>query len=73
MGGKQLDFSDYELTTAKKQTKREKFLSKMKVVVLWQALIEPHYPKASKKGGRPPHPLPTMLRVHLLQQWASLV
>lgn len=29
MGGKQLGFSDYELTTAKKQTKREKFLSEM--------------------------------------------
>jgi IS5 family transposase len=27
MGGKQLGFSDYELTTAKKQTKREKFLA----------------------------------------------
>jgi IS5 family transposase len=27
MGGKQLGFSDYELTTTKKQTKREKFLS----------------------------------------------
>ena len=23
------------------------------------ALIEPHYPKASKKGGRPPYPLAT--------------
>ena len=33
MGGKQLGFSDYELTTAKKQTKREKFLSEMEVVV----------------------------------------
>jgi hypothetical protein len=31
MGGKQLGFSDYELTTAKKQTKREKFFSKMDV------------------------------------------
>jgi IS5 family transposase len=29
MGGKQLGFSDYELTTAKKQTKREKFLFEM--------------------------------------------
>ena len=41
----------------------------------WQALIaliEPHYPKASKKGGRPPYPLATMLRIHLLQQWYSL-
>jgi len=35
MGGKQLGFSDYELTTAKKQTKREKFLSEMEVVVTW--------------------------------------
>ncbi len=27
MGGKQLGFSDYEQTAAKKQTKREKFLA----------------------------------------------
>jgi transposase, IS5 family len=75
MGGKQLGFSDYELTTAKKQTKREKFLSEMEGVVPWQALIaliEPYYPKESQKGGRPPYPLPTMLRIHLLQQWYSL-
>ena len=75
MGGKQLGFSDYELTTAKKQTKREKFLAEMEVVVPWQALIdliEPHYPKSSKKGGRPPYPLATMLRIYLLQQWYSL-
>jgi IS5 family transposase len=59
MGGKQLGFSDYELTTAKKQTKREKFLSEMEVVVPWQELIdliEPHYPRTSSKGGRPPYP-----------------
>lgn len=69
MLGKQLGFSDYEHTTAKRQTKREKFLSKIEAVVLWQALIaliEPHYPKTSKKGGRPPYPLATMLRIHLL-------
>ncbi len=68
MGGKQLGFSDYELTTAKKQTKRERFLSEMEEVVPWQALIdliEPHYPKTSKKGGRPPYPLATILRIHL--------
>ena len=31
----------------------------------WQVLIDlikPHYPKISKKGGRPPYPLATMLR-----------
>jgi hypothetical protein len=32
MVGKQLGFSDYEFTTAKKQTKREKFLAEMEVV-----------------------------------------
>jgi transposase, IS5 family len=75
MGGKQLGFSDYEQTTAKKQTKREKFLAEMEAVVPWGALIsliEPIYPKTGKKGGRPPYPLATMLRIHLLQQWYSL-
>jgi IS5 family transposase len=47
----------------------------MEAVVPWQALIaliEPHYPKTSKKGGRPPYPMASMLRIHLLQQWYSL-
>jgi IS5 family transposase len=63
MGGKQLGFADYEQTTAKKRTKKEKFLAEMDQVVPWQALIdliEPHYPKTSSKGGRPPYPLATM-------------
>jgi IS5 family transposase len=54
MGGKQLGFSDYELTTAKKQTKREKFLSEMEAVVPWKALIDliqPHYPKRARKAA----------------------
>jgi transposase, IS5 family len=76
MCGKQLGFSDYKLTKTKKQAKREKFLSEMEVVAVpWQALIELielHYPKTSKKGGRPPYPLAVMLRIHLLQQWYSL-
>jgi IS5 family transposase len=75
MGGKQLGFGDYEQTTAKKRTRREKFLAEMEAVVPWQALvdlIEPHYPKTSRKGGRPPYPLATMLRIHLMQQWYSL-
>ena len=47
----------------------------MENVVPWKALIyliEPHYPKTSSKGGRPPYPLATMLRIHLLQQWYNL-
>lgn len=50
MGGKQLGFSDYEQTTAKKQTMREKFLAEMEAVVPLKALIdliEPYYPKTS--------------------------
>jgi IS5 family transposase len=47
----------------------------MEEVVPWTALIaliEPLYSKVSKQGGRPPYPLATMLRIHLLLQWYSL-
>jgi len=37
----------------------------------WIHLIEHHYP-TSRKGGRPPYPLETMLRVHLMEQWYDL-
>ena len=56
LGGKQLGFADYEQTTAKKRTKKEKFLAEMDQVVPWKALIdliEPHYPKPSSKGATP--------------------
>jgi transposase, IS5 family len=55
--------------TAKKQTKREKFLAEMEQVVPWQALIDliaPFYPKKGSKRGCPPFPLDTMLRIHLV-------
>jgi len=48
---------------------------RLEAVVPWAALIsliKRHYPKASKKGGQPPYPLATMLRIHLLLQWYSL-
>jgi IS5 family transposase len=75
MGITQLDFGDYEQSTAKKRTRRERFLAEMEAVVPWKALIdliEPHYLRTSSKGGRPPYPLETMLRVHLMQQWYDL-
>ena len=75
MGGKQLGVSDYEQSTAKKRTKKEKFLAEMDQDVPWKPLldlIEPIYPKASSKGGRLSYPLATMLRIHLMQQWYSL-
>jgi transposase, IS5 family len=60
MGSKQLRFGDYEQTTARKRTKRERFLGLMQAVVLWKALIvliEPYYPKTGSKGGRPSYPV----------------
>jgi IS5 family transposase len=47
----------------------------MEAVVPWRALIEliePYYPKTGSKGDRPPYPLETMLRIHLMQQWYDL-
>ena len=58
-----------------KKTRREVFLAEMEQVVPWarlQALIEPHYPKGSAAGGRPPLPLERMFRIYCLQQWYNL-
>jgi IS5 family transposase len=71
----QLSFAAAEYLAKKKTTRRERFLTEMDQVVPWQrlvALIEPHYPKASPQGGRPPMPLQTMLRIYCLQQWFTL-
>jgi hypothetical protein len=54
MAGKQLAFTDYELTAAKKRTKREKFMAEMEAVVLWQALIgliEPTTPRPARMAA----------------------
>jgi IS5 family transposase len=45
------------------------------LVVPWAevvALITPHAPAPSAKGGRPPFAVETMLRIHFLQQWFGL-
>ena len=47
----------------------------MNSVVPWRELatvIEPHYPKATRVGGRPPVGLERMLRIHCLQLWFNL-
>lgn len=49
-------YGDYEQSTAKKCTKREKFLADMDQVVPWQALIaliEPQLPQ-DRQQRRPP-------------------
>ncbi|CAI07435.1 Transposase, IS5 family [Aromatoleum aromaticum EbN1] len=46
----------------------------MDAVVPWAALlavIEPHYPKAGRRG-RQPMPMETMLRIYFMQQWYAL-
>lgn len=58
-----------------KKTRRERFLAEMDQVVPWSrlcAVIEPHYPKGSHRGGRPPLPLERMFRIYCLQQWYNL-
>lgn len=58
-----------------KRTRREQFLAEMEQVVPWArlcALLEPHYPKGSPSGGRPPLPLERMFRIYCLQQWYNL-
>ena len=67
---KQLSFAASEFAKKPKQTRREKFLLEMDAVVPWPRLlsvIEPHYPKSG--NGRRPYELPTMLRIHFMQQW----
>ena len=56
-----------------KKTRKQVFLEQMDQVVPWADLVEliaPYYPEG--KTGRPPFPLPTMLRTHFMQQWFTL-
>ena len=58
-----------------KKTRREIFLGEMEATMPWSrlcGLVEPHYPKGSPAGGRPPLPLERMFRIYCLQQWYNL-
>ena len=71
---KQSTFASLSYSAKKKRTKRELFLDEMEGVVPWSALeavIEPHYPKAGKRGGQP-KPLRVMLRIYFMQNWFGL-
>src|SRR5215216_3997900 len=70
---RQGSFSQAEYAGKKKQTRRDKFLAEMELVVPWARLVErlrPVYPKGER--GRPPIGLERMLRVYFLQQWYAL-
>ena len=71
---KQATFEGLAFAAKKKRTRREKFLAEMGAVVPWAALegvIEPHYPKAGRRGG-PPKALGAMRRIYFMQQWYAL-
>lgn len=71
---RQVSFAQAEYDKKKKRTRREIFLEKMEQVVPWARLkevIEPHYPKAGRRG-RPPIGLERMLRMYFVQQWYGL-
>ena len=71
---KQSTFASLAFEGKKKQTRRERFLAEMEVVVPWSELlsvIEPHYPKSGRRG-RQPMSLSSMLRIHCMQQWYAL-
>jgi IS5 family transposase len=70
---RQGSFSQVEYAGKKKQTRRDKFLAEMDVVVPWARLVErlrPRYPKGER--GRPPIGLERMLRIYFVQQWYGL-
>jgi IS5 family transposase len=59
-----------------KRTRKRVFLDEMNLVVPWTELVSLIQPFSAKtggaKGGRPPFPVETMLRIHFLQQWFGL-
>jgi IS5 family transposase len=70
---RQKTFSSVGFEVHHKQTRRERFLSEMEVVVPWSALcalIEPHYPSGGR--GRPPIGIDRILRIYFLQQWFNM-
>ena len=70
---RQGSFAQAEYAGKKKETRRDKFLAEMDVVVPWARLVErlrPLYPKGER--GRPPIGLERMLRIYFLQQWYGL-
>lgn len=64
----QMSLSDYEYSTSRRVTRRQRFLEQLDARVpweRWEALVEPFYPKPG--NGRPPVELATMLRMYVVQ------
>jgi transposase, IS5 family len=70
---RQRSFSQAEYAGKKRQTRRDKFLAEMELVVPWARLVErlrPFYPKGER--GRRPIGLERMLRIYFVQHWYGL-
>ena len=66
-------FADLEYQGKRCRTRRELFLERMDGLIPWQKLeerIRPVY--AKRRMGRPPYPLPAMLRIHCVQLFYNL-
>lgn len=69
----QVTFAEAEYNHKKRKTRREKFLEQMDGLIPWQRLekkLAKYYPRGG--NGRPPYPLPVMLRVHCMQLFYNL-
>ena len=66
-------FADLEYQGKRRRTRRELFLERMDGLIPWQKLEERIRPVYAKRGmGRPPYPLPAMLRIHCVQLFYNL-
>ena len=66
--------ADLGLNLTTQRTRKREFLMEMERVVPWAALIgliTPYAPEG--KRGRPPFSVETMLRIHFMQQWFTLI
>lgn len=65
--------AEYTAKRKRKRMRREVFLAEMDQIVPWSTVpsaIGPFYPVAGR--GRPPDPIATPPRVHLMQNWFGL-
>ncbi|EWS66432.1 hypothetical protein Y695_00298 [Hydrogenophaga sp. T4] len=71
---KQMSLSESGFERKSKRTRKREFLDEMNLVVPWAELVSlmaPHAPAPGAKGGRPPFPVQTMLRIHFLHVWTD--
>ena len=70
---KQTTFANIGFELVTKRTRKRKFLEEMNLIVPWTELVDLIESHAHvSKTGRPPFPVPNMLRIQFMQQWFGL-